>query len=73
MTISSDDAEGRRGRYEPPAPAPPDADHARNFNKAMRHLLEDWPTDARGDFRIQFEVTINPGSVKEYRIIPLST
>ncbi len=51
-----------------PANAGPDANHAGNFNQAIRELLRDWPDNKDGDFRLEFAVTINPGTIREYRV-----
>ena len=55
------------GKHTPERPAGPGADHAANFNRALRDALESW-RDQEGTYRLEFSVTINPGSVKDYRI-----
>ena len=57
-----------QGKHTPPQPAGPGADHARNFNRAIDDALNRWQ-DRPGDYTVELQVTINPGSIKDYRVV----
>jgi hypothetical protein len=69
---------GEGGRYRPKYPVPPDGDHARNFNKAIRDLLmhnklgfdEGQQESVDLQFRVVVEERENPGWVIEYIVEP---
>jgi hypothetical protein len=68
----------RAGQYRPKYPVPPDGDHARNFNKAIRDLLmhnklgftEGQTEEVELQFKVRVEERDNPGWVIEYIVEP---
>jgi hypothetical protein len=48
-------------------PAGPGANHFQNFNLAMKKALESRPS--AGDYEVRLQVTVNPGSIKDYKVV----
>ena len=61
----------KEGKKTLPEPAQPGDDHTQHFNEALDDLLKKMKADRgpNGDFQLTFEVTVNPGSIKEYRVV----
>lgn len=67
-----DYAEARKvGRKTLRVPAEPGDDHTQYFNEAIDDLLTKMKNNDEpgGDFGLMFEITVNPGSIKEYRVV----
>jgi hypothetical protein len=56
-----------KGNHEVRPPAGPNADHFHNFKLAMKNVLEK-DLDA-GEYDLTLEVVVNPGSIKDYRVV----
>lgn len=72
MELVSRDFAGRLpGRKRVDPPAKPGDNHAGYINDAIDDFLSKDP--AAGPVTLDLQVVVNPGSIKEYRVIPRSS